>query len=105
MKRIVVISLFAVALIFVSVLGITSLSSVGIAAPPSDEVVIVMCGARFDLTPPPINVQAASSSVNAPTVTTETSCAQALADLLDGGFKIKDVQPVFSDGALYTLVR
>ena len=105
MRRFVVISLFALALVFASVLGLTSLSSDGIAAPPNDDVVILFCGASFHSTPAAIIVVAASSSANAPAITQDTSCTQALADLLNGGFEIKDVQPVFSDGALYTLVR
>jgi len=69
------------------------------------EVVILMCGTRFDLNPPVMSVMASSSSSNAPTVSFGTVCAQALSDILGQGFRIKDVQPTFGDGALYTLIN
>ena len=105
MRKVVGVSLLAMALISVSVLGLTSLSSLGVAAPPSDDAVIIMCGTRFDLTPPQIQVQAADSSANAPAIAPETSCAQALADLLHEGFEIVDSQADQGGGGAYTLVR
>jgi hypothetical protein len=62
------------------------------------QVVLVHCSGSFE-------VVASDNSENAPAVTA-TSCAQALADLINAGFAIQDVQPGLSgEGTQYTLIQ
>lgn len=69
------------------------------AKPPKD-VVVINCVTTTPVTGA-IVTDAFSSSANAPSVTLSAGCAQALADLLDAGFKLVDD----SGGTFYTLER
>lgn len=79
------------------------------SARPAGDVVILQCFPSYEGNPenPNIRVSASSSSENAPVIESDTDCAQALADLINAGFKIKDVQPADVNGGsgYYTLVR
>jgi hypothetical protein len=98
MKRIVVIILSLSLLMLASALGSAT------NANAQEEVVILICAPRLNVSPPQIRVVASSSSDNAPAITPGTSCAQALSDLIDEGFQIEDeTQAAFRAGIIYTL--
>ncbi len=87
MKRIFLTIFFISILVFVSVLGSTTLSSNASAKASDNEVVILAC--TTDSLSNRIYIAASNSSANAPTVAQGTSCAQALVDLLAVGFEIE----------------
>ena len=100
MKRIFV-SLFCVSLsALVLILGFTRLTS-DVSAQPSRQIetVILTC----DKTPRPIlEVNSYTGSGRALSIPLGTNCAQALADLLNNGFKIRKVS---RNLLMYTLIK
>lgn len=70
------------------------------AKPPKD-VVVINCVITTTPVTGAIVTDAFSSSANAPSVPLSAGCAQALADLIDAGFKLVDD----SGGTFYTLER
>lgn len=106
MRRTVIILLFALFFVFVLVLDIASLKSDAFAQSQPSEVVNLICMGDFWVSPPSFSVVASSSSAGAPPIPLGTTCAQALANLLNADFKIKDVQggggPIW---ALYILIK
>lgn len=71
------------------------------AQSPDDRVVILLCVQSSSS--PSMVVRSANSSEGAPTFNGGESCAQALADLMDDGFNIEDVEPAFRAALIYTL--
>jgi hypothetical protein len=72
----------------------------GALAGPGGDVVLLRC---TETASHPIGVAQSSSSAGAPVIAPDTSCAQALSDLLDAGFRIHSARG--EDIFIYTLIR
>ena len=93
------------------VLGINTKASAG----GIKDVVIIGCGADFvdpfpfpgEPPPPPpgYSVNYSSSSAGAPTVPIDFNCAQAIADVLNAGFKLQRVKGTQSDDLNYIFIK
>ena len=64
------------------------------------QVVVMACTGMHDL-----SVQAAASSNGAPIIAGTANCAQALADLINAGFRIHETHAAGDNGAYYTLLK
>lgn len=77
------------------------------AAAQNKAVVVLKCfGLGFAPLPGVVQVISASSSADAPTITSAANCAQALADVLNThGFSMQAVTSDGNGGVYYTLIR
>ena len=94
-----VIMVVASLVVFISLAGTLALVQ-GTSAGPKRDVVLLRC---TETAGQPIGVAQSSSSAGAPVIAADTSCAQALADLLNAGFRIQAARG--EDIFIYTLVR
>ena len=69
------------------------------------EVVVIVCETDIVSTPSVITVLASSSSEGAPTVSVGSECAQALASVLDAGFRLRDATSILGLRVQYTLIN
>ncbi len=99
MKRVAIILSFVSGLAVVLVTATLVLNQ-AVSATPSRDVVLLRC---LETASEPIGVAQSSSSPSAPVIMADSSCAAALASLLNANFKIADVHG--DDVFLYTLVR
>ena len=109
MRKIILVSLGISVFVIGLVLGNTKTSNNVFAQSQASDVALVMCAAD------PVNVSASATRSILVTASSGSSnihpvrgadCAQALSDLLRGGFKIFNVTPRFNtDGSLYTLTK
>lgn len=101
MKRVAVFLLVLLLFAFASVTGVTLLR--GASVTPVQEVQDVVLLRCTQTEHEPIGVAQSSSSPGAPEIKADTSCAEALASLLNAGFKIESARG--DDIFIYTLVR
>ena len=102
MKRIIVSLLYVSLLALVLILGFTRLNSnVSAQQPRQLEAAILTCG-QIQIHHDLLNVLTYTGSARTPTISIKSNCAQALADLLNNGFEIREVS---DDLLVYVLVK